>query len=110
MKKYFVAGLILQTVIIIAAYVLQNAELIQNINFGVLFLVCFMGATGLGSGVFGLKIKQKENETKDDYYARLYRANMRVVAFLVPCVVTLVVYARTLGITIPPNYSMFLSS
>src|SRR5690554_5906547 len=100
MVWYFIYGLLLQLIIIGISLAMQNRELIQNLSFAVFMLICIMGGSGRGWGFFGIGLKQDEAEGKDDYYVHRHRANLRVILFMLPSIITLAVYAWAYGLSI----------
>lgn len=100
MVQYFIYGLLLQIIIIGISIVTKNRELIQNLSFGVILLICAMGGSGRGWGFFGLGLKQDEVAGKDDEYVHSYRSYMRVLFFMLPSIITLAIYVWVFGLSI----------
>ncbi|MCR3923438.1 MAG: hypothetical protein NUK65_13140 [Firmicutes bacterium] len=96
MRRYFLYGLLLQVMIVGASLFLQNRELIQNASLGVFILICVLGGSGYGWGFHGVGGKDKN----DDDYTHLNKANFRVIAFMVPSVLTIAIYAWRFGLSI----------
>lgn len=100
MVQYFIYGLLLQLIIIGVSLALQNRELIQNLSLAVFGLICVMGGSGSGWGFFGVGLKQDEVEGKDDYHVHRNRANIRVLLFMLPSIITLAIYAWVYGVSL----------
>ena len=99
MKRFFLYGLIVQFLIVLASLIMRDWEIVLKGSFLIvvgLFLLGGVQAQGAG----GWEFAGATQEEKDEVFAYRRRNTLKVLLFILPSVIAIGLYALIFGISL----------